>query len=297
MINSRQARRACITLGALLAVSAIVSILWHLRNWREMPGYTAVGQWGGGSCVSVDASDGYRWGEETADGYIPLFRGPFQIGGFFLSGQHAGKYLSLSSNGWDLRPCEPPIAPPAGSTGQVTGSNFGLDVAKLDPGNSPQYRLGNSPISRERAFQEIGADQSLPNYASKRRIVVIGSEAERKQARQVIEAMNPGDGYLIEDFAPNDWQVARGGFVVSGRPTVYCLEPDGKVLFRQDDLSGLKLNMESVRKPDPNYDPSRDPDRRVMPGGGVETMAAIAAVVLVLVGLGAHRNRMVQADA
>lgn len=143
--------------------------------------------------------------------------------------------------------------------------NFGIDVDALQSARPLRAELNGREISSREVRRLLG-DDSLPD-PQRRRLTVIGSPGERQQA--LTELSGPLHDlvadYVVQDYAPDHWAVNKPGFVTSGRPTLYAQEPDGRVLFRQDDLPGLRKNLEAVRKPSPDYHPDRDPDYRKSP--------------------------------
>ena len=138
--------------------------------------------------------------------------------------------------------------------------NFGVDVAQLQGASG--ITCNGQTITQAQAAKMLG--NSLPDTATKRRLTVIGPPEARKQV--LAELAGPlrelTQEYVIKDYDPTHWAVARTGFVTTGNPTIYAQEADGTVLFRQDSPDDLRRNLEAVRKPDPNYRPERDPDHR-----------------------------------
>lgn len=144
--------------------------------------------------------------------------------------------------------------------------NFGIDREQL---GQPRERitLGGKEITHAEAKKLLEAG-SLTDDSGKLRLTIIGSEADRK--RVVDDLKGPladlAGSFLVQNYAPDDWPVARAGFQTGGKPTIYVQAPSGKVLHRQDDYAdgadGFRRALEAVRKPDPNYDPTKDRDLR-----------------------------------
>jgi uncharacterized protein (TIGR03000 family) len=171
----------------------------------------------------------------------------------------------------------------AGKTSYVTidhndaVANYGVDVERL----RKSMRPGQGDATGEEQ-RPVPGDDKLP-APNRRRLTVIGSDAERKQAREELAGPLRGAAahYVVQDYAPEHWAVAKAGFVTTGHPTIYGQEPDGRVLFRQDDLSGLQRNLEAVRKPSPDYQPDRDPDHRKTPAlPGWETLLPLGSLLV-----------------
>src|SRR5262245_11297860 len=131
----------------------------------------------------------------------------------------------------------------------------GTDPEKLAP--SEEYRVGGQLVSKDEAMQALRAGQ-LTDDSGKLRLTVIGNPEERKKALTGLPA-DVKDHCLLKEYTPDNWAVKNAGFKTDGHPTVYVQAPDGKVLHRQDDPDNLAT---AVRKADPNYDPSKDPDLR-----------------------------------
>lgn len=251
-------------MGAYLIVAIIANGLWLLSNiHRPKPSeyYPAsagieYGQCAGGVCSPQQSTSEFAWRFSGTSGPWELVHYGRVVGSLGVDGVYrdtAGQE-TICPTEWRLDGQREAIARnvgKAGSTDEIT--NFGLDVSKL--GNAPQARLRNEPISREQAFKLI--EDGIPD-GNRRRLVIIGTPAERKLATDQITDVD----CIVQEYSPSDWQVKDAGFVTTGHPTIYGLEPDGKTIFRQDDAVSLKINMEQLRKPDPYYDPKSDRDGR-----------------------------------
>lgn len=144
--------------------------------------------------------------------------------------------------------------------------NFGVEVGQLPSGKG--ITRNGQPITPHQAESLLGIGNSLPDTAGKRRLTIIGpADARQKVLAELAGPLRElARDYVIKDFDPTHWAVARTGFVTTGQPTIYAQEADGTVLFRQDTPDDLRRNLEAVRKPDPHYRPERDPDhRQVLP--------------------------------
>jgi uncharacterized protein (TIGR03000 family) len=190
----------------------------------------------------------------------------------------AGRTTRLSV-ALDERPA--PAVPPGPTAGPA--HNFGIDLEKLRPAS--QAELNGAPISIEAAEQLLRGDDRLPD-PHRRRLTIIGGPDDRKQARLLLDGplRDLAADYLIDDYPPDHWAVARSGFFTQGKPTIYAQEPDGRVLFRQDDLAGLERNLQAVRKPSPDYRPDADPDyRRAAPWAAMIEQGLPPACLLAVV--------------
>ncbi len=219
-------------------------------------------QWGARQCGPVGLPDaaavqgGYQWVRpaQWPDQWDLMHNGR-HVGSWRIGN---GDFLYWDGPGrWREGVC--PVDPPPGvETAPSIGQNFGVDLPRLDRSAAPTFR--GKPISQARALELIGGVE-LPDYSGKRRLTVIGSDADR---RPVMDALRGPLAplvaeYVVADYPPEHWAVAKAGFVTTGKPTIYLQEPNGSVVFRRDDATGIKAALEAVRKPGP-YDPNKDPD-------------------------------------
>lgn len=142
--------------------------------------------------------------------------------------------------------------------------NFGLDLANLVDANAA-FTINGTPITKVQAAALVEADRDalLPD-ATRRRLTIIGSDADRRAVLAELQGplKDATTDFVIRDYPPDHWVVARAGFVTTGHPTIYVQEADGTVLFRQDDAHDLARNLAAIRRPRPDYQPQRDPDYR-----------------------------------
>ncbi|HEV8061454.1 MAG TPA: hypothetical protein VGP68_16365 [Gemmataceae bacterium] len=209
-------------------------------------------------------------------------------------------------NTWE-EPAEPPIAPPAAPhketarpeakqkvTGPLPGStidddgvqNFGI---MPDPTQSqdaePRYQVNGKQATREQvlqAFEGQATDQS-----TKLRLTVIGP----RQARQVVledlkrtpDLQGVVRDFLLKDYDPSDWEVARSGFYTKGAPTIYVQAPSGKVLHRQDSYTGAEDLAGVLRKANDQYKAEADPNLSKAAAFGLFGIPLEAWVVIAVV--------------
>lgn len=122
--------------------------------------------------------------------------------------------------------------------------------------------FGAQKVELNKSFQGFGA---LPDFASKARLVVVGSPEARARVRADIKANPISDAILVQYFAPDAWQVrGRDGepaFRTDADPTLTLVKPSGRVMHSQAGYNGPS-DLQALRKADPNYDPKKDPDLR-----------------------------------
>ncbi len=193
--------------------------------------------------------DAYRWVQSTTDpGRVYLYRAGVQVGGYDLA-EHF--FRPFDGKVWGER-TEPPLPPPC----------FGVACGKIGAG--PTYKLNGQSISPHAAYEAV--EKGLNDDGRKLRVSIIGPSPLREKARADLDK-HAGfaavrDQYAVRDFAPDHWAL-KPGFVTAGKPTIYCQDPEGKVLHRQDDFAGgADALVAALRRARDSYDPRRDPDLR-----------------------------------
>lgn len=243
--------------------------------------------------VCPPATTRYEWRDDMP-GQVSLYRDGVQIG---AASKGSGVYRPLVdwARGHWGEPCEPPVSPPSPPAFTDGPLANGVDAEKL-AGDS-RYRKGGDPITRETAVSLV--EKGLPNDRGKYRLTVIGSPEEcAKVAGDLAkpEQADVRDRVILSSFRPDNFLVARAGFVTSGHPTVYLQAPEpdpnaksAKVLYREDDYHG-PMDFGAIRKAIADYDARRDPGRKPapdnspgQPGGGV-VVTILAAALAFLAG-------------
>ena len=175
----------------------------------------------------------------------------------------AGRWARCVNGAWsDWIDAPPPVALPVVRRPEPVGMPTGVIQSELGKGRAP-FSVSGRPVSRDAALRMVEKGE-VPDDVSKRRITVVGPTAERKAALEII---GQPPWAVVKAYEPTHWHVSpEYGFVNGGRPTVYVQDPDGTVVHRQDDITGLAT---AIRRADPKYDPSKDPDlREVAPAKG-----------------------------
>jgi hypothetical protein len=141
--------------------------------------------------------------------------------------------------------------------------NFGvLPDPREGRDSEPHYQVNGKEATRNdvlQAFESQAVDQS-----TKLRLTVIGP----KQARLVVledlkktpDLQGVVKDFLLKDYDPTDWEVARSGFFTKGVPTIYVQAPSGKVLHRQDSYAGAQDLAGVLRKANEQYKAEADPN-------------------------------------
>jgi len=169
-------------------------------------------------------------------------------------------------------------APPPSGPSKVGDDDpppiFGVEVGKLaGEGNpAPRVTVNGSEVSREEAIRRLDlapdaprpTAPTLPDRSGRLHLTVIGPPAERAVVLRDLDthpALQPVKGRLVvRDYDPGHWHTAGVGMRQDGRPTIYVQNETGEVLHRQDAYRGPEALAGAVRKVDPAYDASRDPD-------------------------------------
>ena len=144
---------------------------------------------------------------------------------------------------------------------------FGLDRQRIAEPQTPEIlhvgKDGVRRISKPESFRLL--EQGLPDDAGKRRLTLIGSEADCKRVADDL-AGHPAlaryrNDFTVQSYRPDHWDVKDKGFKVGGTPTVYVQAPDGLVLHRQDSYAGgPEALAKALMRTAPDYDPAKDPD-------------------------------------
>ena len=149
----------------------------------------------------------------------------------------------------------------------------GIDFTKISA--KPRILHGGKEISKDRAYEliaDVGKD--VPDDRALMRLTVIGSEEQRKQVLDDLNSNPALAAYknllVVQSYAPDHWAVARSGFKTQGNPVIYVQDFSGKVLHRQEEYRGAEKLAEAIRKADPTYDASKDPDKNKSGFAGID---------------------------
>lgn len=199
-------------------------------------------------------------------------------------------------------------AAPANPPAKAETENFGVDWSKINGKDGPEYWLtidGKRRRVSKWECEQILERKNLVDDSGKLRLTIIGSDAQRKPVLDALAAIPAREQFLVQDYAPDHWAVRSVGFDCDGAPSIYLQLPDGRVLHRQASFLGrdqLASAMDAavhlagqLRRPDPNYDPKKDPDilkKPAVPGGdwpwwavlGVGLLGGLVVAVLVMIG-------------
>jgi hypothetical protein len=160
----------------------------------------------------------------------------------------------------------------------------GVMIEKLSP--EPKVAVNGEPATPIQALSEL----SVPTDENQYRITVIGeTNSDYEPVLKFIADQGLDDKYVVKGYTKGQWAVAD--FHADGNPTVLIQTPDGKVVHRQNsgDLQTLQKALASlVRKPNPHYDPKKDPDlsRSPLTDDGDDLLYPVLAGVVTLGGGG-----------
>ncbi len=209
-------------------------------------------------------ANSWEW-KPAGEGQWALYRDGRQVGNWWED----GRYFPLRGDTWGPEaPC--PTTPPVPSKKKLE-PNYGVVVEKIDHTTNPENRINGVLVPKRQAIDAI--ENGIPDDKGLLRLTVIGTKEEGERIRKDLETspeLAPWKGkLLVQTYQPGEWTVSQSGFVTTGSPVVYLQKPNGEVLHRQDDYAdgpkGLAKalgKVEAVRKPQPNYDPNKDPDLR-----------------------------------
>ena len=254
------------------------------RQSQIQPYLNLLGPCGPNGC-SVTTKTTYKWVSVPNATQYALYKDNVQIGNFDYESK---VYCPFRGNSEWGEPTEPPTpAPPPkpttkkpelgvkkevsvknaempGSTIDENGvQNFGI-LPDPNPGQDPEprYQVNGKEATRGQviqAFEGHAVDQS-----TKLRLTVIGPRQSRQAVLEDVKR-TPGlqsvvSNFLLKDYDPTDWEVARSGFFTQGSPTIYVQAPTGKVLHRQDSYTGAEDLAGVLRKANDQYKAEADPN-------------------------------------
>jgi hypothetical protein len=201
----------------------------------------------------------YRWTEQ--DGELRLYDATGKhIGSHFPTGTWAGQYRRWSGQAWS-EPCAPPIP----VEGESAPGPKGL---QWEPTGIESYSIGGEEVSRDEAMRAIiGADLDDHGHPH---LTFVGAAEELGRAKADWDT-NHGlapfkTKYRVQFYTPENWAIAPAfGYKLEGF-TVYEQKPSGVVDLRmRGPYAGADSLATALRKPDPNYDPNKDPDGKPKP--------------------------------
>ena len=180
----------------------------------------------------------------------------------------------------------PVVAPP------VINPGGRLPTGVLSEHLSPTERwsIAGRECDQRACYAAIG--DGLSDDSKKLTLAVADPDARRRADVVAQLRRELGDSVKYWDGPPEDWSWRVGHKVDGPPPVIYCQAADGEVLFRQDGLQGgLAELVEGVRRTNPNYQPTKDPDPRKPAIGPLKLPDFLAGnnlpgvVVLALAGL------------
>lgn len=178
------------------------------------------------------------------------------------------------------------VAAADATAGKEVWEKGGVEWDKVQDERS-RIMMGKREISRAEAMRLVEGD--VPDDAAKLRLTIIGPEADRKRVLAALEQSPLAElkgRFVVQAYDPGDWAIKNYGFVTTGTPTIYVQMPSGKVLHRQDTYTTAEDLATALRKADPTYQPSKDPDARKPALPGVPDLKQIPVPVWILGGLG-----------
>lgn len=140
----------------------------------------------------------------------------------------------------------------------------GVDRAQIHDQES--YWLNGRRCAAGQAFEAMASD-SLADDSRQFHLTVIGSTEQRNRVlgdlKRDTRLAAISSQMRVQAYGPEHWAVKNMGFATAGEPTIYVQNREGMVLHRQDDYSdGPVALADALRRADPAYDASKDPDLR-----------------------------------
>ena len=186
----------------------------------------------------------------------------------------AAMLASLTPRPTPREPETPPKAEqPAEPSPAVVGAlpsfaTSGVDRTKLALRTGYQAR---HDAAQRFVESEVKATQ-VPEDKDKPRLTVIGVEADVGPVMALTKGSGPlarlASEFHVQSYAPDSPYVSGLGFA-QGKPAIYVQTATGRVLHRQTDFAGGEAALVTaiersgaLRKPDPAYQPAKDPDHR-----------------------------------
>lgn len=166
----------------------------------------------------------------------------------------------MSSGNVFVNKTTPPA--PQGGTAPAATKNYGVAQSRLTPLPPGKSWYGGNVDARP----AVGATGKPPNRVH---LTFIGSQVEREAARKDLEASpdyqrfaaKMGDLLAVQDYGPENPLVADVGLVDGGKPDVIIQTTEHPLpLYRAHEYPGADVLVAQLRRADPRYDPSQDPD-------------------------------------
>jgi hypothetical protein len=209
------------------------------------------------------------------DSQVALLKDGVQLGNYSFDGCYFRRY-DARTNTWGKQ-TTPPVPPPPDRRAKPLFAppeqDFG--VAKDRIPNGETYSVNGRKVPPQLAHKAVTAGGTLTDDSGKWHLTVVGTKEECQQVLDDLKghaALAPWkDRLLIQSYRPDAWAIKGVGLPNGGRPTVIVQAPpgpDGKgqVLHAQNDYDGgAEALAGALRRADPAYDPSKDPDLRKRP--------------------------------
>ena len=173
------------------------------------------------------------------------------------------------------RPCpKPKEQEPKEQEGKDTIQDFGVSRDKIPELASGEtfYTLNGTRVDASTAFRLVEKGGTLIDDSTKQRLTIIGSQDEVNKVLQDLKSNAKlsalSASMVVGVYGADHWAINGVGLPHDGHPTIIIQSaPDtsgrGKVLHVQRDYQGGAEDLATaIRRADPNYDPSKDPDLR-----------------------------------
>lgn len=166
----------------------------------------------------------------------------------------------------------------------------GVEASKIE---GPHYTLNGKQVSKDRAFYSM-VGGNLVDDRNKYFVVAVGDRKFGEDFQKVWSQVpvNVRESVHMQVYDQNNYAVAARGL----QPGVsYMPPPDSKgqspVIWRFPDMPAIGELTDAIVKPDPNYDPKKDPNPRNQPvpspatGNGINGTTILAGGALAALGI------------
>ena len=182
----------------------------------------------------------------------------------------------------------PPIEPPKMVGAKQAWEISGVDKSKC--GKGPENSYSGVPVSQQKAYEKLQENWSIADRSDRCMIAFIDKDFAKADARrQEFMKTEVANVCNVQAYGTDDPMLKNAVDVtkIPVIPTAYILKPSGVVLARIDGNVATDKMVETVKRVNPSYDPSKDPtgnpiDILKMFSGQQLTVAGVVGVILFL---------------
>jgi hypothetical protein len=218
----------------------------------------------------VEAS--YQWRNLDSDPTrLYLYNDNVQIGGYDIPSDTYRSY-DARTDCWGATGV-PPYAVP-----RTYRQNYGVNYR---PADRDRVTFQGQPVSLDQAM--LAFDSTVPSDANYLRLTVIGTPEQQAQVLNDLRTSPVLQGLpvrvIARGYAADSWVIAGMGYVTTGTPTIYVQTPDGHVVHRQNSYVSASDLATALRRLDPNYNSTADPDLRQGPPFALPSLPSLVLIL------------------